>query len=150
MILDPDPRRDALRLLTSREHSRRELQRKLISRGHSEDDVERLLDDLSGRGLLSEERMAEVYVEERLHKGYGPVRIRQELRRRGLSDDLIEPHLERSVQEWSELMAAAHDKKFGAAPAEGTKERARRARFLESRGFPAELIAGFLYGDDGI
>jgi regulatory protein len=103
-----------------------------------------LLDDLSERGLLSDERMAETYVAERVRKGFGPVRIRHELHRRGLRDDLIEPHLKKPKQEWLESMAAVHDKRFGANRAADTKERARRARFLEYRGFPADLIAGFL------
>jgi len=92
--------------------------------------------------------MAEAYIAERVRKGFGPVRIRQELRQRGLSDDIIEPRLERSLQEWSDLMCAAHDKRFGRVRPDSAKERARRARFLEYRGFPAELIAGFLHGDN--
>ncbi len=149
MTLDRDIGRDALRLLAIREHSRRELQRKLLSRGHAEDLIEQLLDDLSNRGLLNEERMTEAYAAERVRKGFGPVRIRQELHRRGLVDDLIDSHLDKSKQEWLGLMAAAHDKKFGPARVFDAKECARRARFLEYRGFPADLIAAFLRGDDG-
>ena len=95
------------------------------------------------------EKAAEVaVVAERVRKGFGPMRIRQELRQRGLSDDLIEPHLDRTRQEWLEAVSAAHDKKFGPTRAGDLKERARRSRFLEYRGFPADLIAGFLQGDD--
>jgi regulatory protein len=35
--------------------------------------------------------MAEAYVAGRLRKGFGPLRLRQELRERGLDDDLIGP-----------------------------------------------------------
>jgi len=148
LSLEGDIGRHALRLLTSREHSRRELRGKLRARGFDETDIERLLDELGDRDLLSEKRMVEAYVAERVRKGFGPVRIRQELRRRGLADDLIEPYLARSTQEWHDLMSAAHEKKFGPARPDGAKERAWRARFLEYRGFPAELIAGFLHGDE--
>lgn len=92
--------------------------------------------------------MAEVYVAERLRKGFGPLRVRQELRRRGLADALIEPHLDRPPQQWLELMAAVQEKKFGSQRAADRKELARRARFLEHRGFPAELIVRLLHGDD--
>jgi regulatory protein len=136
--------------LTGREHSRRELDRKLASRGFPQDEVERVLDDLSERGLLNEERMAEVYVAERVRKGFGPVRIRHELRQRGLSDGLIALHLEKSKQEWLQAMALANDKKYGPTRPPEATERARRARFLEYRGFPADLIACFMYGDDGL
>ena len=93
--------------------------------------------------------MAEAYVAERVRKGFGPVRIRQELRDRGLGDDLIGPHLRRSKQEWLDLMTTAHDMRFGNSPPGGVKERTQRARFLEYRGFPADLIAGFLLDDAG-
>lgn len=138
-----------MRFLASREHSRAELHRKLSARGFGAEDIETLLDDLTDGGLLSEERMAEAYVAERVRKGFGPLRIRRELRDRGLGDDLIEPHLKRSEQEWLDALVAAHDKRFGRVPPTGPKERAQRARFLEYRGFPADLIAGFLLGGPG-
>jgi regulatory protein len=133
-------------LLAVREHSRLELRRKLCARGFEPEDVERLLDELSGQGLLSEERMADAYIAERARKGFGPVRIRRELRQRGLPDDIILPLLERPAREWRDLMRAAHDKRFGSACPDDAKERARRARFLEYRGFPVVLIADFLHG----
>jgi regulatory protein len=131
-----------------REHSRLELQRKLAARGHDRAAIGEALAGLAGRGLLSEARMAEAYVAERLRKGFGPVRIRHELRERGIPDALIDPHLEQSALEWLALIAAVSDKKFGPGPGGDRKELARRARFLEYRGFPAELIGRFLYGDN--
>ena len=133
-------------MLAVREHSRLELRRKLCTRGFEPEDVERLLGELCDQGLLSEERMADAYIAERARKGFGPVRIRRELRQRGLPDDIILPLLARSACEWRDLMRAAHDKRFGGASPDDAKERARRARFLEYRGFPAELIADFLHG----
>lgn len=106
--------------------------------------MERLIEDLADRGLVSDRRMAEVYIDGRVRKGFGPIRIRQELRHRGLDDDLIESSLVRSPQDWSAALSKAHDKRFGPAPARNAKARAQRARFLEYRGFPAGLIADFL------
>lgn len=133
----------ALALLARREHSRLELARKLAARGHEPAAVDAALDRLAGQGLLSDARMAEVYVEERLGKGFGPLRVRRELRERGVSDALIDACLDRGADEWLALMARAHARKFGAASAGDARERARRARFLEYRGFPAELIGRF-------
>jgi len=129
-----------------REHSRGELRRKLCACGYAEAEVEQLIEDLADRGLVSDRRMVEVYVDERVRKGFGPVRIRQELHHRGLADDLIEASLERSTHEWLAALSKAHDKRFGPARTFDAKARARRARFLEYRGFPAELIADFLNG----
>lgn len=110
--------------------------------------MEAALDVFVEQTLLSDERMAEVYVHERLQKGFGPVRIRQELRLRGVSDSLIESHLNRSDGQWMQLIVEVAEKKFGTDPPADRKELSRRARFLDSRGFPAELIARFLHGDD--
>ncbi|MEA3278541.1 MAG: regulatory protein RecX [Pseudomonadota bacterium] len=137
-----------MKLLSAREHSRLELARKLMTRGYAQTAVDEVLGSLREQGLLSEERMTESYVAERLRKGFGPLRVRQELRQRGIPDALIESHLERSSHEWLELIAAVHEKKFGPDRTADARELARRARFLEYRGFPSELILRFLRGHD--
>jgi regulatory protein len=134
-------------LLAGRDHSRLELHRKLVARGFAAEAVDAVLDRLSAEGLLSESRLAESYVAERLAKGFGPLRVRDELRRKGLADDLIEPHLHDAPEQWLERLAAVHDKRFGPSRPTDMKERARRARFLEGRGFPAELVGRFLFRD---
>jgi regulatory protein len=136
-------------LLAIREHSRAELARKLAGRGFDTAAVNEALAHLAETGLLDEGRLAEAYVAERLHKGFGPLRIRQELRGKGLADDLIAPHLRLDDGDWLGFIAAAHDKRFGPAAPGDAKERARRGRFLEYRGFPADLIARFLHGVRG-
>ena len=59
MRREPSLRERALRLLARREHSRVELGRKLAAHARPEDDLESLLEDLSRRRLLSDERYAE-------------------------------------------------------------------------------------------
>jgi len=141
-------RGEALALLARREHSRRELARKLAARGHDPADIGRALDELGTSGLLSDARMAELYVAERLAKGFGPLRVRQELRERGLADELADPLLDLPAHDWFARMAQVAAKKYGPNPPSDPKERARRARFLEYRGFSADLIARFLRGDE--
>jgi regulatory protein len=136
-------------LLANREHSRAELARKLAGHGFDSAAVDETLAYLAETGLLDEGRLADVYVAERLHKGFGPLRIRQELRGKGLSDDLIAPHLALDDRDWLGLIAATHDKRFGPVAPGDAKERARRGRFLEYRGFPPDLIARFLRGARG-
>ncbi|MBK8640520.1 MAG: regulatory protein RecX [Chromatiaceae bacterium] len=139
-------RNQALRLLASREHSRRELERKLLARGYEAAVLAGVLDALTETGLLSDERMAEAYVAGRLRKGFGPLRLRQELRERGLDDDLIGPCLDRSASDWLELMTRVAARKFGPGRVTDRKELARRARFLEYRGFPPDLVGRYLRG----
>jgi regulatory protein len=141
-----EARNQALRLLASREHSRGELERKLLARGYEVAILVGVLDALTETGLLSDERMAEAYVAGRLRKGFGPLRLRQELRERGLDDDLIGPCLDRSASDWLELMTRVAARKFGPGRVTDRKELARRARFLEYRGFPPDIVGRYLRG----
>jgi len=129
----------AVRLLALREHSKLELARKLAARGCDPDLAATVLDRLVGSGTLDEARFASVYVEQRARKGFGPLRIRAELKVRGLSDDLIETHLSRQA-DWEAGLATVHDRRFGCTRPKDRAEYARRGRFLEQRGFPVEMI----------
>lgn len=102
------------------------------------------MDDLQQASLLSDARFAEALVESRMRKGQGPVRIRLELREKGVDSQLIDAALEPYSDEWQKLLLDLHDAKFGATKADSSKELAKRARFLESRGFPGELIRACL------
>ncbi len=78
-------RKRALDLLARREHAVAELTRKLIEKGFDEIFVHEALSALVDDGLLSDARYAESYVRSRMGKGFGPVRIREELRQRGVA-----------------------------------------------------------------
>jgi regulatory protein len=137
-----------VRLLARREHSVAQLRRKLVSRGFAADLVEPVLADLSARGLLSDARFAEAYVRERTDKGFGPLRIRTELRERGVAQALAEHHLSLGEESWMAVLAAAHRRKYGESPPADHRELARRARFLEYRGFTSSQVNRFLEYDD--
>jgi regulatory protein len=110
--------------------------------------VERVLAGLEEQGLLSDARFVEGYVEERLRKGFGPLRIRAELQERGIEAGRIAHGLELDEEIWMDVLSRAHNKKFGEAPPSGHAELARRARFLEYRGFTAAQVSRFLRFDD--
>ncbi len=131
--------------LTTRDHSRGELERKLLAEGFAPDLVRDCLDRFAARGLQSDERFVEAFVQSRLRRGWGPLRIRQELAQRGIQGEAVARSLDLGPAEWRALMVAAHDKRFGSAPPADPKERARRARFLEYRGFEVAEIRRFLW-----
>jgi regulatory protein len=133
-----------VRLLALREHSRLELSRKLLQRKADPTRLEQVLDQLQQDGLQSDERFTESFIEGRINRGQGPVRIRRELNERGVDASLIERYLQIYDGEWRELMARVHDAKFGSGQVRENKELAKRARFLEYRGFAGEMIRSFL------
>ena len=126
----------AVRLLASREHTRQELRCKLNARHGDDALVEAVLDDLEQRRLLSDERFAENYVEQRSRKGYGPLRIRAELAERGIEGELSSRWLDDGSHDWAGILAAAAARKFGEGPVNDMRALAKRGRFLEQRGFP--------------
>ncbi|MFO7593808.1 MAG: regulatory protein RecX [Pseudomonadota bacterium] len=135
----------AVGLLARREHSARELAGKLKSRGFADTVVEAVLARLEAERLQSDERFTEAYLRQRSQKGYGPQRIAAELRERGIDDPLISSQFRQAEEEgeldWFELAAAAYRKKYGARPIEDMKDRAKRQRFMQYRGFTHEQIA---------
>lgn len=138
----------ALRLLAQREHSHRELSRKLHARKLDPALIEPLLERLEAEGALDEARLTGHYVAERAEKGFGPLRIRAELREKGVSDALIESELDQWRERWPDQLARVHDRRFGPARAQDRAEMARRGRFLEQRGFPTDLIRRLLWRND--
>lgn len=134
----------AVRLLARREHARNELAAKLRQRGFAGEVIDEVLSDLASRGLLSDDRFAEEYVRYRYNRGYGPLRIRAELRDRGVDDDIADPWLRDPALDWTEAAREARLKRFGAAAINDRDQRLRARRFLSYRGFTVEQIRAAL------
>jgi len=130
-------------LLAIREHSQLELRRKLCARSYNESIVDEVLTLLVQKALQSDNRFAEQYISFRQQRGFGPVRIRAELRERGINNGLIAEYLDAQSEQWMGFLQQAHDKKFGTGSPCSLKEKARRTRFLEYRGFTGEHIRCF-------
>jgi regulatory protein len=140
--MKPDLRARALKLLSMREYSRLELRQRLLSHAEEEAVVDSLLDDLEARHWLSEERFVEQIVHARQGK-YGSLRLAHELREKGVSAERISAALDAFRQDELEAARAVWQRKFGKLP-EDAKERAKQMRFLQSRGFGAEVIRNVL------
>jgi regulatory protein len=95
---------------------------------------------LVAQGLLSNSRYVESYVESRVQRGHGPLKIRVELRERGVDDGPIDACLEAFASRWPELLEQVRRKKFGPQRPADFRERNRQMRFLQQRGFTAEQI----------
>ncbi|RQW83880.1 MAG: regulatory protein RecX [Methylococcus sp.] len=126
--------------LARREHSQLELTQKLSRKGFPMDIVSQVIAELSIRGLQSDSRYAEIYVRSRLSRGYGPLRIRQELRHRGIDAKLL---ADLQPVGADDNLLKIHDRKFGAGPPKNLEERAERERFLLRRGFSGDQIRRF-------
>ena len=127
-----------MNLLARREHSVRELRQKLRRRFADEALVEAELVRLGEENLQSDERFAESFARQRAARGYRPQRVRQEMREKGLSDADIARAFEFAEIDWYQLAESVYHKKFRQAPQVDLKEKARRQRFMQYRGFSAD------------
>jgi regulatory protein len=134
----------ALRHLVRREHSRAELARKLAPHAESKEALEGVLDLLLSRRQQSDERFAEERARS-LSRKYGTARIRQDLKNRGVSEEISD----RVSAGLNDLEKAKQilQRKYR-EPAQTREERAKRARFLQGRGFSLDVIRSLVLRAD--
>jgi regulatory protein len=136
----PNLRKICMDLLAYREHSRLELRNKLLLREFAADCIEPILDALISDNLLNDQRFAEAYTRMRARRGYGPIRIKQELNERGVASEWITNALRSTELDWWQLALEQKQKKFGLIVSKEFSERAKQMRFLQYRGFNNEQI----------
>jgi regulatory protein len=141
-------RQQAIRLLARREHTRAELARKLAAHGTAEE-IDAVIRELQASHLQSDSRFAESYVRSHAAR-LGASRLRQTLKTKGVTGDLIEAQLAQGVlPDELERARAVWRRKFSGVPADA-REWARQARFLQGRGFSSDIIRRLLKEPAGI
>lgn len=96
------------------------------------------MEQLNERGLQSDQRFVEDYVRSRVLKGNGPLRISQELRQRGIEDSQALVN-EQNI-DWLAIAASTYAKKFRTSEIADARERAKRQRYMQSKGFSSDII----------
>ena len=134
----------ALALLAGRDFARNELAQRLLRRGYPAAIVATVVEGLAAQRLLSESRFVEQFIRQHAGRGHGPVRIRMELRERGVADGDIEAGLAAAAEDWAGIARETRRKRFGLSPPGDYRERARQSRFLQYRGFSAEQVRAAL------
>jgi len=102
------------------------------------ENIKAILDDFKTRGWLSDARFTEQMVHARKSK-FGSARVANELREKGVADDLIDNAIA-SLKETEFDNALAICRKKYHAPPTSREDWARQARFLQSRGFGFDII----------
>ncbi|MDE3020575.1 MAG: recombination regulator RecX [Pseudomonadota bacterium] len=128
----------AIGYLARREYAGAELYRKLLPYAESGDQLESLIRDLKSEGYLSDFRFAQQLVEIRSRK-FGIRRISHELKKHGLSAEVVDVFLVQIKAEEPDHIKSVWQKKFG-HPAGDVLERMKQQRFLENRGFSRDAI----------
>lgn len=130
-------RHKAIDLLSRREHTQTELRNKLARHDYAAELVDDVIAQLALERLQSDERFAEAYVYQRVNKGYGPLRIKAELKQRGVDADCIAQQMDDLSMDWYQQAAQVLAKRFRTARADELtpKEKSKYLRFLQTRGF---------------
>ncbi|HEY8586075.1 MAG TPA: regulatory protein RecX [Rhodanobacter sp.] len=137
----------ALGLLARREHSRKELKVKLRQGGYGEQEAGAALDRLGEQHYQDDDRFAQALLRSRIAQGYGPLRLRVELKSHGLADARIRELLDQAEVDWEESAAAQLRRRYASAATADWAERSRRAQFLLRRGFAAATVRRVTHAD---
>jgi regulatory protein len=134
----------AVRILTSRDHSKYELKQKLQQRGFGSKVINTVIVECERLNYINDTRTADIYISQLKRKCFGKRYIRMALRKKRLGGTAIENILQENYSENDELENASKllGKKMDTFEREADlkKRREKMYRFLYSRGFnPAHI-----------
>ncbi len=99
-----------------------------------------MIDTLQVENLQSDLRFTESFINQRVNAGHGPIKIRHELKQRGVSGELVNAVLEAYEDEWQDRMSEQRIRKFGSEIPNDYSQKMKQARFLQNRGFSPESV----------
>ena len=130
----------ALDLVSRREHSRHELMQKLDKRYQNTTPIiEDVLDKLETNKILDDERFAEMYLNSRARKGFGPKKIEMELHSKKVDSFFISNAVE-AYESWLENAQRELKKKFKDQKPTDYQSKMKQKQFLFTRGFSSPII----------
>ncbi|MDH5547240.1 MAG: recombination regulator RecX [Gammaproteobacteria bacterium] len=134
----------ALRCLGRREYGIAELTQHLCHKGFPSKTVAEVVKQLQNEGAISDQRFAESYIRARIARGFGPQRVVNELRQKGIADEVIDFSLsdieDQEMTDWSGLAARVREKRFGVNAPATVQDKAKQWRYLQYKGFTSEQI----------
>ena len=134
----------ALDLASRREHSRHELMYKLNKRfPETMPIIEEVLDKLALNNILDDERFAEMYLNSRARKGFGPKKIEMELYSKKVDSLLVGNAIE-AYESWTENAENQLRKKFKGVKPIDYQSKMKQKQFLFNRGFSSQIIEQIL------
>jgi regulatory protein len=132
----------ALHFLSYRPRSSAEVRQNLSKRGISEALIEEILNRLQNTGLVNDETFAQAWVENRnTFRPRGKTALRMELRRKGLSNEIVQSVLVTQVNDAALALEAARRYARRLSGLEWPEFRQKLSGFLARRGFLYTTLA---------
>ena len=129
--------------LSRREHSEKEIYLKFINLVDSKNNLLEEIIKLKEEGLISNQRYAEAYIRSRFHSGFGPVRIKYELGKKGVIETMIIKAFQETDLDWDDKLKSEFKKKYESNEVKNLNIN-KISKFLLYRGFDLEKISKFI------
>lgn len=141
----------AMELLSRRSHGRAELQQKLAQRGYDRQVAEDVSHQLARQGYVDDECHAQMLYDHLRQKGWGAMRIRQEMRAKGLDPQVIDQVLEQREDPDEEVIRGLIEKKLRFGSSADPKLKRRLEGMLQRYGYRFDQFRHILdeYFDEG-
>ena len=136
----------AVSLLARRDYASGELARTLSKMTENRENIDKALSRLVECGYLDDNRLITHMIDKHVRKKHGPARIKQEIRQKGFSPELVEQMLEKMDVDWYAMARELKVSKFGDAVASEAKEKNKQIRYLQYKGFSMDMIFEALRG----
>ena len=134
----------ALDLVSRREHSQYELIQKLNKRfPETMPIIEEVVKKLAVNNILNDERFAEMYLNSRARKGFGPKKIEMELNFKKVDSSFIAIAIA-EYESWTENAQNELLKKFKGIKPTDYNSKMKQKQFLFNRGFSTQIIERIL------
>ena len=134
----------ALDLVSRREHSNYELIQKLNKRfPETMPIIEEVVKKLAVNNILNDERFAEMYLNSRARKGFGPKKIEMELNFKKVDSSFIAIAIA-EYESWTENAQNELLKKFKGIKPTDYNSKMKQKQFLFNRGFSSQIIERIL------
>ena len=130
----------AMGMLAGREYLQSQLAEKLAKKFDNSAYIPEVLERLVEENLQSDHRFIEAFIRSRISRGQGETRIRLELKQRGANLTLASQLIAEADVDWYELALQTATSKFGQSQPRDAKEKAKRMRFLQYRGYNFDQI----------
>ena len=125
----------AMRSLARRESAESELAKRLRLQGFNEEVIEAVVEYCRGYNWVNDDRYGAMAVRAGATKGHGPIKIRFDLRRKGLDDMQIDAAFDQPELDWFELAFALLERRARVADLGDFKLRMKWLKYLLGRGF---------------
>ncbi|RZO98695.1 MAG: regulatory protein RecX [Gammaproteobacteria bacterium] len=139
-ISTKDIRLKIMNALSRREHSEKEIYLKFINLVDSKNNLLEEIVKLKEEGLISNQRYAEAYIRSRFHSGFGPVRIKYELGKKGVIETTIIKAFQETDLDWDDKLKSEFKKKYESNEVKNLNIN-KISKFFLYRGFDLEKIS---------